>query len=90
MLAARVQALERMSEEEAERLKENIKVANLRMESAYLNDNIFEKLEEMNETVKNEKLQEDLRQIIDETALASTIHTGGIRMLRIPKYPFRL
>ena len=40
----REQALEGMSEEEIERLTENIKVANQRMESAYLNDNIFEKL----------------------------------------------
>lgn len=36
--------LEGMTDEEAERLTENIKVANLRLESAYLNDNIFEKL----------------------------------------------
>lgn len=141
VLAAREQALEGMSAEETERLKENIKVANQRMESAYLNDNIFEKLEdkeslywnyfdekgeiqigwaydgsyqemktvmdnenlsrdefysqygtpvmeynrfdaenfmelleEMKETVKNEKLQKDLQQIIDETALAAQTH----------------
>lgn len=141
VLAMREQVLEGMSVEETERLKENIKVANLRMESAYLNDNIFEKLEdeeslywnyfdqkgeiqvgwayegsyqemravmedenltqeefyakygtpvtvynrfdagnfmellqEMKETVKNEKLQADLQQIIDETALAVETH----------------
>ena len=36
--------LEGMSDEEIERLTENIKIANLRMESAYLNDHIFDKL----------------------------------------------
>ena len=46
VLAAREQALEGMTEEEAERLKENIKVANLRMESAYLYEDIFGKLED--------------------------------------------
>ncbi|MBD5452808.1 MAG: hypothetical protein HDR30_00575 [Lachnospiraceae bacterium] len=141
VLAMREQVLEGMSEEEIERLAENIKVANLRMESAYLNDNIFEKLEDveslfwnyfdekgeiqvgwtyegdyyemrdimkkeniseeefyaqygtpetvynrfdaenfielledMKETVKNEKLQADLQQMIDETALAAETH----------------
>ncbi len=82
--AMREQVLEGMAEEEIERLTENIKVANLRMESAYLNDNIFEKLEdaenfielleEMKGTVKNEKLQTDLQQMIDETALAAETH----------------
>ena len=139
--AMRAQVLEGMSEEEIERLTENIKVANQRMESAYLNDNIFEKLEdsesllwnyfdekgdiqvgwtyegdyyemrdimkseniseeefyaqygtpetvynrfdaenfielleEMKGTVKNEKLQTDLQQMIDETALAAETH----------------
>lgn len=42
--AMREIVLEGMSDEETGRLTENIKVANLRMESAYLNDNIFEKL----------------------------------------------
>lgn len=37
-------ALEAMSEAEIERLTENIKIANLQMESGYLNDNLFEKL----------------------------------------------
>ena len=141
VLAMREQVLEGMSEEEIERLTENIKVANLQMESAYLNDNIFEKLEDtespfwnyfdekgdiqigwtyegdyqqmreimkreniseeefyvlygtpetvynrfdaenfielledMKETVKNEKLQADLQQMIDETALAAETH----------------
>lgn len=46
VLAAREQVLEGMSTEEIERLKENIKVANLQMESAYLYENIFEKLED--------------------------------------------
>ena len=44
VLAMREQVLEGMSVEEIDRLTENIKVANLRLESAYLNDNIFEKL----------------------------------------------
>lgn len=117
VLAVREQVLEGMSAEEIERLKENIKVANLQMESAYLYENIFEKLEdteslywnyfdekgeiqtgwtydgtpvtvynrfdaenfiellkEMKQTVKNEKLQDDLQQIIDETALAAETH----------------
>ena len=139
--AMREQVLEGMSEEEIERLTENIKVANQQMESAYLNGNIFEKLddaespfwnyfdekgeiqigwtyegnyqqmraimkreniseeefyvlygtpetvynrfdaenfiellEEMKGTVKNEKLQADLQQMIDETALAAETH----------------
>lgn len=141
VLAARERVLEGMSREEIENLKENIKVANQQMESAYLNDNIFKKLEdteslywnyfdekgeiqigwaydgsylevlagmekenisreefyarygtpvmdtnrfhaenfmelfaEMKETVKDEKLREDLQQIIDETALAAENH----------------
>lgn len=44
VLAMRETVLEGMSDEEIERLTENIKVANLRLESAYLNDNIFDKL----------------------------------------------
>lgn len=44
ILAMRELVLEGMSDEEIERLTENIKVANLRLESAYLNDNIFDKL----------------------------------------------
>lgn len=44
VLARRELVLEGMTAEEAERLTENIKVANLQFESAYLNDNIFEKL----------------------------------------------
>lgn len=140
VLAAREQVLEGMSEEEAERLKENVKVANLQMESAYLYDDIFGKLEdpenlywnyfdekgdiqigwgydgslqmkdimekenlsqeefysqygtpvmhsnrfngenfvklfeEMKETVKDEKLRNDLQQLIDETTLAVQTH----------------
>ena len=141
VLAARDRVLEGMSAEETERLKENIKVANLQMESAYLNDNIFkeledteslywkyfdekgeiqtgwvydggypemksvmeeenlsqeefysqygtpvtvynrfdagnfmELLEEMKDIVKDEKLQKDLQQIIDETTLAAETH----------------
>ena len=44
VIAMRAVVLEGMSEEEIERLTENIKIANLAMESAYLNDNIFGKL----------------------------------------------
>lgn len=44
VFAMRKLALEEMSDAEIERLTENIKVANLRLESAYLNDNIFDKL----------------------------------------------
>lgn len=44
VIATRKTALEGMSDDEIERLTENIKVANLRLESAYLNDDIFEKL----------------------------------------------
>ena len=44
VLAMRQKVLEGMSEEEIDRLRENIKIANLAMERAYLNDNIFERL----------------------------------------------
>lgn len=44
VLAMRETVLEGMSEEEIDRLTENIKVANHCMESAYLYDNIFDKL----------------------------------------------
>lgn len=44
VFAMRDLVLEGMSDEEIERLTENIKVANLRLESAYMNDNIFDKL----------------------------------------------
>lgn len=43
-LAMRELVLEGMSEEERERLTENIKVANQRMEAAYLEDDLFGKL----------------------------------------------
>lgn len=46
VLQMRETVLEGMSQEEIDRLTENIKVANLQMESAYLNDNLFEKLED--------------------------------------------
>lgn len=46
VLAMRERVLEGMSEEEKERLTENIKVANLQMEGAYLYDDIFSKLED--------------------------------------------
>lgn len=46
VLAMREAVLEGMSEEEIERLTENIKTANLILENAYLNDNIFGKLED--------------------------------------------
>lgn len=44
VLAMRTLVLEGMTDEEVERLTENIKVANLQFEFAYLNDDIFEKL----------------------------------------------
>lgn len=44
VIAIRAVVLEGMNEEESERLIENIKIANLAMESAYLNDNLFDKL----------------------------------------------
>lgn len=44
VLAMRATVLEGMSEEEIDRLTENIKVANQCMESAYLYDNLFDKL----------------------------------------------
>lgn len=44
VLAMRELVLEGMSDEEKERLTENIKLANLRLEKAYLYDDIFEKL----------------------------------------------
>lgn len=141
VLVMREQVLEGMSAEETRRLTENIKVANLSMESAYLKENIFEELEdkgslywnyfdekgeiqvgwsyegdyhdiisimdkenlsleefyaeygtpvmvynrfdagnfielmgEMKEIVKNEKLQDDLQKIMDETSLAAATH----------------
>ena len=46
VLAARELALEGISEEEAERLTENIKTTNLVLEQAYMYDNIFGKLED--------------------------------------------
>lgn len=53
ILAMRETVLEGMTEEETMRLTENIKVANLRLESAYLNDNIFEKLSDKDSTYWN-------------------------------------
>lgn len=44
VLSMREKVLEGMSDDEISRLSENIKVANLAMERAYLNDNLFEKL----------------------------------------------
>lgn len=46
VLAMREQVLNGMSDEEKERLTENIKIANLQMEHAYLYDDIFGKLED--------------------------------------------
>lgn len=48
VLVARETALDGMTTEQIERLTENIKVANIQMEQAYLYDNIFEKLEDKN------------------------------------------
>lgn len=42
--AMRKKVLEGMSEEEISRLKENIRIANLQLEYAYFNENIFEEL----------------------------------------------
>ena len=42
--AMREKVLEGMSEEEISRLKENIRIANLQLEHAYFNENIFEEL----------------------------------------------
>lgn len=141
VLSAREQVLEGMSQEAIERLKENVKVANQKMEWAWLYENLFQKLEdkeslywnyfdkkgeiqigwaydgdyrdvlaamekeniskaefyarygtpvmdsnrfdaenfialfgEMKESVKDEKLREDLQQMMDETALAAETH----------------
>lgn len=46
VLAMREEVLDGMTDDEKERLTENIKVANLQMERAYLNDGIFDKLED--------------------------------------------
>lgn len=46
VLAMRELVLKGMSEEEKERLTENIKIANLKMEDLYLNDNIFDRLKD--------------------------------------------
>lgn len=46
VFAMREKVLGGMTDDEKERLTENIKVANLQMERAYLNDNIFKKLED--------------------------------------------
>ncbi len=48
VLAAREIVLDGMTTEQIERLTENIKVANMRMERAYLYDDIFGKLEDEN------------------------------------------
>lgn len=44
VFAMREKVLDGMTDDEKERLTENIKVANLQMERAYLNDGIFDKL----------------------------------------------
>ena len=46
VLAMRAIVLTGMSEEEIKRLKENIKIANLQMEEAYLYDDLFARLED--------------------------------------------
>ena len=48
VLKMRAIALEGMSEEEIARLTENIKVANMQMEEAYMYDDLFGKLEDEN------------------------------------------
>ena len=116
VLSARKTVLDGMTTEQIERLTENIKVANIQMEQAYLYDDIFGKLEEQNslywnyfdekgdiqidekygtpvetynrfdadnfieliaemqESVQNEDLKEDLQRLIDETVLAKDTH----------------
>lgn len=116
VLSARKTVLDGMTTEQIERLTENIKVANIQMEQAYLYDDIFGKLEnqdslywnyfdqkgdiqidekygtpvviynrfdadnfieliaEMQESVQNEDLKEDLQRLIDETVLAKDTH----------------
>ena len=49
VLAMRAIVLTGMSEEEIKRLKENIKIANLQMEEAYLYDDLFARLEDKEE-----------------------------------------
>ncbi len=46
MLYARDVVLEGMTQEQIDKLTENIKIANLAMENAYLNENIFSKLDD--------------------------------------------
>lgn len=48
VLAARETVLDGMTTDQIERLTENIKVANIQMEQAYLYDNIFGRLEDKN------------------------------------------
>lgn len=48
VLETREQVLKGMSEEEINRLKENIKIANLQMEQGYLNEDLFGKLKDKN------------------------------------------
>ena len=49
VLAMRALVLEGMSEKEIERLTENIKIANNKMENGYLYDNLFGRLEDKND-----------------------------------------
>ncbi|MGN1165497.1 MAG: hypothetical protein ACI4S2_03595 [Lachnospiraceae bacterium] len=53
VLAMRALVLEGMSEEEIERLTENIKIANNKMEDGYLYDNLFGRLEDKNDLYWN-------------------------------------
>ena len=53
VLAMRALVLEGMSEKEIERLTENIKIANNKMENGYLYDNLFGRLEDKNDLYWN-------------------------------------
>lgn len=53
VLAMRAMVLEGMSEEEIDRLTENIKIANNKMENGYLYDNLFGRLEDKDDLYWN-------------------------------------
>lgn len=77
VLAMREVVLDGMTDDEKERLTQNIKVTNLQMERAYLNDgiaNFVELIQDMQKSVYNEHLHADLQQLIDLTNLATETH----------------
>lgn len=63
VLAMREKVLEGMSQEEIGRLNENIKVANLVMEGAYLNDYLFDRLSDKDSVYWNDRF--DAENFID-------------------------